>query len=181
MKGPRLISLIVVAALATACGAAASTVAGTHRAAHAAAPAPQPAKIPASPVTTPRPTPLPTATPAPPSPTPTPSTSLSIRPLFPGGASGTIVATVQGAVVQYSITVTGLQPGSAHTIHDHLGSCAAPGASTHLSVLTTAIADGNGLIAFHTSVPTSEFGAGRIVIVYNSARPVLITGCASLG
>jgi len=82
--------------------------------------------------------------------------------------------------VQYHIEITGLVPGSTHTIHDHRGSCAAANLSAHLSTLATATADGAGRIRVDTTVPSFEFGSGRIVIVYDSARPVLITGCALL-
>jgi hypothetical protein len=106
--------------------------------------------------------------------------TFAIRPLFPLGAAGTVTATISSVGVHYHVIVTGLAAGSVHTIHDHVGTCGSAGGSRHVAVLTTAAAGSQGDIIFDTTVPASDFGAGHIVIVYNSARPLLITGCAAL-
>jgi hypothetical protein len=76
--------------------------------------------------------------------------------------------------------VTGLAPRSAHTIHDHAGTCGGSLSSRHLAVLAVTTADANGVIVFDVAVPTSDSGTGRIVIVYQSARATVIAGCAAL-
>ena len=83
-------------------------------------------------------------------------------------------------VGQLQIVVRGLVPGSVHAIHDHLGNCGAANASQHLTVLAISRANGAGVIS--VTVPVSQFlmGANRIVIVYQTAAPNLITGCADL-
>ena len=106
--------------------------------------------------------------------------TFAIRPLFPGGAGGIVTAVVAAGGVQYHIVVRNLVPGSAHTIHDHLGSCTGAGGSRHLAILDTSRADSSGTIGFDAAVPAFDFGADRIVIVYDTARPLLITGCATL-
>ena len=108
------------------------------------------------------------------------SATFAITPLFPLGAAGTITAVNLSRGAHYHVTVTGLAAGSAHTIHDHAGTCGSASTSRHLAVLATATADSHGVIIFDTTVPSADFGAGRIVIVYDSARPLLITGCAAL-
>jgi hypothetical protein len=100
--------------------------------------------------------------------------------LFPGGAAGTISVVLTNGVARYHVVVTGLAPGSAHTIHDHAGTCGGSLSSRHLSVLVTASADARGVLVFDATVPASDFGAGRIVIVYQSARATVIAGCATL-
>lgn len=121
----------------------------------------------------------PERTPAPPSPR-SASITFAINPLFPDGARGSVTAAASADGVQYHVVVRNLIPGSTHTIHDHLGSCAASNRSRHLAVLDTSRADKAGTIVFDTTVPTSDFGTGRIVIVYDSASPLLITRCATL-
>jgi hypothetical protein len=126
-----------------------------------------------------------TATPAPSVPPP-PSqaasdvTTYAITALAAGGPTGTVSATPGSMVVTLRVTVLGLAPRSVHTIHDHLGSCASAPASRHLSVLTTAMADAAGMIRFDVAVPMFQSGSGRIVIVYATTRPDVITGCAQL-
>ena len=127
------------------------------------------------------------AAPAPTSPsTPSPMTkrvtptAFAITPLFPGGAAGTITVVLMNGEARYHGVVTGLAPGSAHTIHDHAGTCGGSLSSRHLSVLVTASADARGVLVFDATVPASDFGAGRIVIVYQSARATVIAGCATL-
>jgi hypothetical protein len=87
---------------------------------------------------------------------------------------------MSGGGNQLQIVVTGLVPGSVHAIHDHLGNCGAANASQHLTVLSISRANGAGVISM--TVPVSQFfiGANRIVIVYQTAAPDLITGCANL-
>jgi hypothetical protein len=106
--------------------------------------------------------------------------TFAITPLFPGGAAGSVTAVSSPGGVDLDVRVTGLVAGSVHTIHDHVGECGGAGRSRHLAILATARADGSGVIALHATVPPSDFGAGRIVIVYDSGRPLLITGCAAL-
>jgi hypothetical protein len=121
--------------------------------------------------------PAPTRAPTPQPPAPM---TFAITPLFPGGAAGTITALRSSSGAHYHVVVTGLVPRSVHTIHDHTGTCASANGSTHLAVLATATANSRGVIVFDATVPGFDFGAGRIVIVYDSARPILITGCAAL-
>ena len=71
---------------------------------------------------------------------------------------------------------SGLRPPAAM----RLGFCGTAGRSEHLSVLAVATADPSGTITLDTSVPAVDAGAGRIVIVYASPAPVLITACADL-
>jgi hypothetical protein len=106
--------------------------------------------------------------------------NFAIQPRFPGGARGNVAAVVTSNGVHYHVVVTGLVPGSAHTIHDHFGTCSGSSGSRHLAILNTSTADSSGMIVFDTTVPAFDFGANRIVIVYNSASPQLITGCAAL-
>jgi len=106
--------------------------------------------------------------------------TFAIAPLVPGGAMGSVNAQPAGNIVSYHVVVTGLVPGSTHTIHDHSGSCTNANGSAHLSVLATTVADSSGVVAFDTTVPAFEFGAGRIVIVYETGSPLRIIGCASL-
>lgn len=80
----------------------------------------------------------------------------------------------------YHIVISGLMPGSSHAVHDHLGFCSGAGGSKPLRVLAVATADRFGTITIDTTVPAFDAGAGRIVIVYASTAPVLITGCADL-
>ena len=128
---------------------------------------------------TPAAMPVPSPKPQPAMPPPA-SATFGITPLFPLGAAGTITAVSSSRGAHYHVTVTGLVAGSVHTIHDHAGTCGSASRSMHLAVLATATADSHGVIVFDTTVPPFDFGAGRIVIVYDSARPVLITGCAML-
>ncbi len=106
--------------------------------------------------------------------------TFAITPLFAGGAAGTITVLLMNGVARYHGVVTGLVPGSAHTIHDHAGTCSGSLGSRHLAVLVNASADARGVLAFDAIVPAADFGAGRIVIVYQSARASLIAGCATL-
>ena len=101
-------------------------------------------------------------------------------PLFPAGAAGTVTVALAGGVAHYHVVVTGVVPRSEHTIHDHAGTCAGGLTSTHLSVLAVVTADSNGVAVFDATVPAREFGAGRIVLVYQSARASVIAGCATL-
>jgi hypothetical protein len=108
------------------------------------------------------------------------SSSFAINPLTAGGAGGSVVVTIAGSVARYHLDVTGLVPGSVHTIHDHLGACSRAGSTVHLTVLTTQAADGSGAIVADVTVPAGDAGANRIVIVYANANPAFITGCADL-
>jgi hypothetical protein len=103
-----------------------------------------------------------------------------ITALFPGGAAGTISVVNSPSGARYRVMGHGLMPGSGHTIHDHAGACGSANQSTHLAILIMATANSRGVIVFDTTVPTFDFGAGRIVIVYGSGQPLLITGCAEL-
>jgi hypothetical protein len=114
-------------------------------------------------------------------PPPPPATAgFAIVPLTAGGAGGSVTVTLSGGVARYHLVVTGLVPGSVHTIHDHLGLCARAASTTHLAVLTTQAADAGGTIVADTTLPARDAGNGRIVIVYSSASPAFITGCADL-
>jgi hypothetical protein len=148
-----------------------------------AQPAPTPAATPTTTPTPPAPVPpapppvAPQVVPLPPAPVPT---TFAITPLTAGGAGGSVMVTLSGGVARYHLTVTGLVPGSVHTIHDHLGSCTRAASTMHLAVLTTQAADGGGSIIADVTVPARDAGTGRIVIVYSSASPAVVTGCADL-
>lgn len=165
-----------VAGIGGGAAAAATSATPTSRSAPTAVPATAPA---ATSATAPAAMPVP-APKAPPATQPSASLTVAITPLFPGGAAGTITVGRSSGGVHYHVIVTRLVPGSVHTVHDHVGTCGSASTGMHLAVLTTATADGHGVIVFDTTVPPFDFGAGRIVIVYDSARPVLITGCATL-
>jgi hypothetical protein len=124
-----------------------------------------------------------TAMPAPartPTPQPPALMTFAITPLFPGGAAGTITVLRSSSGAHYHVVVTGLVAHSVHTVHDHAGTCGSANGSRHLAVLATATADRRGVIVFDATVPSFDFGPGRVVIVYDSARPILVTGCAAL-
>jgi hypothetical protein len=108
------------------------------------------------------------------------SMTVPIRPLVPGGPTGSTTVSSSSGTVRYHIVISGLVPGSSHAVHDHLGFCGGAGRSEHLRVLAVATADRSGTITVDTAVPAFDAGAGRIVIVYASSAPVLITGCADL-
>jgi hypothetical protein len=163
-----------------------AAVAPTSVAAPAPTPAPSavPSAVPPSTLAPSEVTPAPTLrTAAPPPPPPPPASSartVAILPLVTGGASGSVTELSGAGGLRLQVTVQGLVPGSVHAIHDHLGGCGGANASEHLTVLTIATADSAGMI--RVTVPVSSFltGAGRIVIVYQTASPRLITGCADL-
>jgi hypothetical protein len=149
--------------------------------------APQAATTPTpTPTAAPTPTPSsPTAPPppvvtSPPPPPPPPSTTFPIVPLTARGASGSVVVTLSGNVARYHLDVTGLAPGSVHTIHDHLGACSRAAATPHLTVLTTMAADSTGAIVADVTVPAADAGPNRIVIVYSTGSATVVTGCADL-
>jgi hypothetical protein len=108
------------------------------------------------------------------------SATVRIRPLVPGGPMGSTTISSSSGTVHYHIVISGLMPGSAHAVHDHLGFCSGAGRSEHLRVLAVATADRSGTINIDTAVPAFDMGAGRIVIVYASSAPTLIIGCADL-
>src|SRR4029077_65266 len=120
------------------------------------------------------------ARPVPRSQSPSPAREFLIRPLLASGTTGTITEAGSSMGVDLQVTITGLLPGSAHTVDDPAGTCGSDNMSIHLALLATAVANSRGVIAFDATVPAFEFGAGRIVIVYATAQPVLITGCAAL-
>jgi hypothetical protein len=91
-----------------------------------------------------------------------------------------VTVMVVGDVARYHVVVSHLSPGSVHAIHDHVGACGAANRSRHLSVLGITRADAAGVISLDTSVSRAEAGSGRIVIVYATASPDVVTGCASL-
>lgn len=103
-----------------------------------------------------------------------------IRAQLAGGPGGGVTTVTSAAGSRLHVVVTGLSPGSTHAVHDHLGSCATASISRHLAVLAVAVADAGGTIVFDVTVPVSESGPGRIVIVYLGSRPNLIVGCADL-
>ena len=198
--GYRVIATTLLTLAVTGCGVAATSSslpgAGATATTSATDIAPPAVSTPASTPSAPIPVATPTATPVPaprPSSTMTPaatpaqmahtasSTSVfAILPLLAGGPRGSVAVSTSAAGTRYHVVITGLTPGSGHTVHDHLGSCGSAATSTHLRVLTTAAADSQGSIVFDTAVPSTDAGAGRIVIVYNTTRANLIVGCADL-
>jgi hypothetical protein len=173
----RVAGVVCVAALSgcgqmLAVGTRGGTVPTAAVSASAGTPTPsaRAAAVPSSP-----PSSLPVATSTPQAPL-----TFAIMPLFPAGAGGTITVVLAGAVVHYHVIVTGLVPRSSHTVHDHSGTCAGGLSSTHLGVLAVATADAHGVAIFGATVPAREYGADRIVLVYQSARATIIAGCATL-
>jgi hypothetical protein len=174
--------VLLILSVATLSGCGAAGMLGAPQAATtpgAATPGISASPTAVSPATISTPTPAPSHAPIPTPKPPAPAT-FAIRQLFPGGAAGTVTVLSSSSGVHYHVVVTGLAPNSVHTVHDHAGVCGSASGSRHLAVLTTATADRRGVIVFDATVPTFDFGAGRIVIVYDSARPILITGCAAL-
>lgn len=110
-----------------------------------------------------------------------PSTeTFTITPAIAGGATGNVTVTRASRTVRYHIVVTGVAPNSTHAIHDHLGSCAQAGVSQHLMTLDVATAGRGGDLVVDLAVPSFDAGAGRILLVYTSASPTVISGCAQL-
>src|SRR5437588_12431518 len=51
-----------------------------------------------------------------------PSTAVfAIRPLLAGGPSGSVTVSTSAGGTRYQVVISGLSPGSGHTVHDHLG------------------------------------------------------------
>lgn len=182
----RTIGLAVVAVMAvTLLGCGQAGLIASHGGITPAATTPSQRVATSPPASTPVAQATPTAPPSTPSPPRPmverpPAMTFAIMPLFPAGASGTIAVVVTGGVAHYHGEVAGLVPGSAHTIHDHAGTCQGGLSSRHVAVLVTAAADPRGVIVFDVTVPAADFGAGRIVLVYQSARASVIAGCATL-
>jgi len=109
------------------------------------------------------------------------STAFPIRPLVQGGPSGAVTVTATRGAVRLHVVVRGLVPGSAHAIHDHLGLCGDANVSDHLRVLGVPVADATGTAVADAVVPAFDAGPGRILIVYASPVPAVITGCAGIG
>lgn len=170
--------VLAVGALLAACGAAVqvpSTAGRPSPAAHTAAPTPSATG--ATPTPVPTVPPSPSMAPAPPSPS---STSFPIHAVGGSSTGGTVTVTMSGGAAHLHIVVTGLAPGSTHAIHDHLGTCAAAGSSTHLTVLAVATAGMDGVISVSVQVPAFDAGSDRIVIVYATSANAVISGCADL-
>ena len=173
-RGRLLAALVAPLALLIACGTAAPPPAPPRVAPVAVVPI-----MAATPAANP-PTPAAVLTPVPAQPMAASSTTFPIRPRVPGGPSGSVTVTTAGGAERYHIVVRGLAPGSTHAIHDHLGICGDANVSAHLRVLAVPTADATGTAVVDTVVRAFDAGAGRIVIVYASAIPALITGCAEL-
>ncbi len=117
----------------------------------------------------PSPSPQPVATTPQPSPTPTPpGLTFKLNPAqgVQSNASGTIRVTTDAGKTTFEIVIKGLQGGSSHVSHVHLGSCEQPGSI--LFALNQVVADSQGNADVSTtvqqSIPTS--GAGWYIVVH---------------
>jgi hypothetical protein len=88
------------------------------------------------------------------SPTPSPSATFALNPVNSTiKASGKILLTKGDGVFTVELQITGLQAGSSHVSHVHVGSCKAPGAIKF--ALNQVVADGTGAADTRTQVPAS--------------------------
>jgi hypothetical protein len=107
-------------------------------------------------------------------------------PLLAVGGSGTGgsvgITALAARSFSVSLVVHGLPSGvlTAHTVHVHAGSCAAPYAGRHLYVLGTLVGDRQGMGTLHATGPGAYVAPGRYLIVYASSSPDVIVGCADL-
>lgn len=108
------------------------------------------------------------------------TSTFAIHPSTAGGSAGSVTVATAAEAVRLHVVLTGLAPGSAHAVHDHLGSCAGAGGSRHLRTLAVVTAGADGVGVADATVPPFDAGAGRIVIVYASPSPDIVTGCADL-
>ncbi|HLJ67170.1 MAG TPA: hypothetical protein VKX16_07395 [Chloroflexota bacterium] len=99
-----------------------------------------------------------------------------------GTATRGVVSAVQHAGnTSLTVSVSGLAPYSIHAVHVHLGSCRAPYAGAHIYVLGFLRANSRGYASVTGPGLSPYYPATTYVIIYNSAVPALIVGCATLG
>ena len=91
-----------------------------------------------------------------------------------------MISTSGGGTVRYTVLISGLAPGSPHTVHDHLGRCADIEQSRHLTVLAVGTASSEGVIDLSLTESAFLAGSGRILLVYATAAADTVTGCADL-
>ena len=109
---------------------------------------------PSAAVESPSPSPSASASPsASPSATPSPSATFALKPVGGAKASGKILVTKGSGVFTVELQITGLQAGSSHVSHVHVGSCKAPGAIKF--ALNQVVADGTGAADTRSQVPAS--------------------------
>ena len=111
----------------------------------------------------------------------TTSSTFPIRAVGGARAGGSVtISTSGGDIVRYTVLISGLSPGSLHTVHDHLGRCADIEQSQHLAVLAVAAASSEGVIDLNLTESAFLAGSGRILLVYATAAANSVTGCADL-
>ena len=89
--------------------------------------------------------------PASPSGPATPAQTFPIKDVAGGQATGKILVTKGSGTFTVELQITGLQGGSSHVSHIHIGSCQKPG--TIKFALNQVIADGTGAADTRTQVP----------------------------
>ena len=88
------------------------------------------------------------------SPTPSPSATFALNPVNSTiKASGKILLTKGEGFFTVELQISGLQAGSSHVSHVHVGSCKAPG--TIKFALNQVVADGTGAADTRSQVPAS--------------------------
>jgi len=90
------------------------------------------------------------------------------------------MALVDSREGSYTLTVqvSGMAPGSVHSVHLHFGTC--PTAGVHLLVLGTLHAGPAGTASVVLRLPGTFVGDGRFVIVYVGPSAGPLGGCAQL-
>lgn len=135
-----------------------------------------------SPSPSPAPSPSATAFQTPTAPPPSPPAPATLR--FPLLAvsepvAGQVVITPGSGSYQLSVNVSGLPPGTVHSVHLHFGSC--PSTGVHLAVLGSLVADAGGVGSMTVTIARPYSGSGRFVIVYAGPSAGALAGCAQLG
>ncbi len=135
--------------------------------------APLPTRSPApAPV---RPAPLPPAPPAP--------VAIRMFGLVPVGGSmtsGSILVQPVNGLLRATLSARGLLPGTVHTVHIHLGTCANPYGGLHLTVLGVMFAASDGTGFLSAPIAPVYLSSGHYLIVYANNAPQRIIACANL-
>jgi hypothetical protein len=95
------------------------------------------------------------------------------------GARGTVTVRIRSGRAVIEVFAAGLPPGSVHSVHLHFGYC--PSAGSHILVLGTLRAGGDGSGALTAAVSPAFAGAGHFVIVYVGPTAGPLGACANLG
>ncbi len=136
------------------------------------APSPTSAPALAPPV---RPAPLPPVPPAP--------VAIRMFGLVPVGGSmtsGSILVQPVNGLLRATLSARGLLPGTVHTVHIHLGTCANPYGGLHLTVLGLMFAASDGTGFLSAPIAPVYLSSGHYLIVYANNAPQRIIACANL-